>query len=336
MKNSILIFLIIVLAPFANATGLDYLLNGVTTPVKVDTATPANSKPYPFMYLNPSGVRAELGTEATLQTINTSVLGVDTKLQGIDFATEATLSAINTKVATEATLANLNSKDFATSAKQDTGNASLASIDGKTPALVGGKVPVDVTFPAAQSVTQGTTPWVVDGSAVTQPVSAASLPLPTGAATETTLSSLNSKVSQNFGAETSAVRTAAQIGNASGSADFGSGTASAQTLRVVLPTDQSPIATKTPVNTQASTVTITNVTTTAQSVSVPTGAVGFKIYALDTNTANLRVVLGGTATASTGIQLQPGRSEDFNVATAISVIAESGTGQGVVVIWIIP
>ncbi len=31
----------------------------------------------------------------------------------------------------------------ATSAKQDTGNTSLSSIDGKLPALVGGKVPVD-------------------------------------------------------------------------------------------------------------------------------------------------------------------------------------------------
>lgn len=48
--------------------------------------------------------------------------------------------------------------------KQDTGNNSLASIDGKLPALVGARVPVD-------------------GSGVTQPVSAAALPLPTGAAT---------------------------------------------------------------------------------------------------------------------------------------------------------
>jgi len=53
-----------------------------------------------------------------------------------------------------------------TSAKQDTGNTSIASIDAKTPALVTGRIPVD-------------------GSAVTQPVSAASLPLPTGAARET-------------------------------------------------------------------------------------------------------------------------------------------------------
>ena len=39
----------------------------------------------------------------------------------------------------------------------------------------------------AAVVTQGTVPWIVDGSAVTQPVSAAALPLPTGAATDLTL-----------------------------------------------------------------------------------------------------------------------------------------------------
>lgn len=52
----------------------------------------------------------------------------------------------------------------ATSAAQATGNASLSSIDTKTPALASGRVPVD-------------------GSGVTQPISAAALPLPSGAAT---------------------------------------------------------------------------------------------------------------------------------------------------------
>lgn len=51
-----------------------------------------------------------------------------------------------------------------TSANQDTEITSLASIDGKTPALVAGRVPVDP-------------------SGVTSPVSVASLPLPSGAAT---------------------------------------------------------------------------------------------------------------------------------------------------------
>ena len=67
-----------------------------------------------------------------------------------------------------------------TSALQTSGNASLTSIDGKLPALVGGKVPVDVTFPA------------------TQAISAVSLPLPTGAATESTLSALNTKIPSNL------------------------------------------------------------------------------------------------------------------------------------------
>lgn len=76
----------------------------------------------------------------------------------------------------------------ATAARQDTGNNTLSSIDGKTPALVSGRIPVD-------------------GSAVTQPISAVSLPLPTGAstaanqatlistvATEVTLALLNNKI----------------------------------------------------------------------------------------------------------------------------------------------
>ena len=63
-----------------------------------------------------------------------------------------------------------------TEANQTTGNSSLSSIDTKTPALVSGRVPVD-------------------GSAVTQPISAASLPLPAGAATQATLSSIDAKFS---------------------------------------------------------------------------------------------------------------------------------------------
>lgn len=53
-----------------------------------------------------------------------------------------------------------------------------------------------------------------------------------GFATETTLSALNAKVANNFGASIGAVRSASQIGNAGGAADFNSGADSAQTLRV--------------------------------------------------------------------------------------------------------
>lgn len=125
-----------------------------------------------------------------------------------------------------------------TSANQTTTNASIASVDTKTPALgqalAAASTPVVLTaaqittltplasvgvnnFPASQAVTgtffQATQPvsiatmpsTPVTGTffQATQPVSAAALPLPTGAATETTLSALNTKVTAvNTGAVT--------------------------------------------------------------------------------------------------------------------------------------
>lgn len=70
----------------------------------------------------------------------------------------------------------------ATSALQDTANVSLSRIDGKIPALVAGRTPVD-------------------GSGVTQPVSASSLPLPTGAATEATLAAASGKLPASLGSK---------------------------------------------------------------------------------------------------------------------------------------
>lgn len=120
----------------------------------------------------------------------------------------------------------------ATSALQTSGNASLTSIDSKltSPLTVTGPltdtqlratpVPISgtVTTSSASSGVVGSTAPLnatqfggsdgtnlravkvsstgvvsVDGSATTQPVSAASLPLPTGAATETTLAAINTK-----------------------------------------------------------------------------------------------------------------------------------------------
>jgi hypothetical protein len=120
----------------------------------------------------------------------------------------------------------------ATAAKQDTGNASLASIDSKltSPLTVTGPltdvqlrasaVPVSLTsttitgsvavtgpltntelratpVPVSGTVTAnaGTGTFTVDGSAVTQPVSAASLPLPTGASTSALQTAGNASLS---------------------------------------------------------------------------------------------------------------------------------------------
>lgn len=72
----------------------------------------------------------------------------------------------------------------ATSANQITVNNSLSNIDGKLPGLIASRIPVD-------------------GSGVTQPISVSVLPLPSGASTETTLSSLNTKVPSGLTVSTS-------------------------------------------------------------------------------------------------------------------------------------
>ncbi len=116
----------------------------------------------------------------------------------------------------------------ATAANQATEIASLASIDTKLTS------PLAVTGPLRDAQFRA--------SAV--PVSAASLPLPTGAATEANqnleinlLTSIDSTFANNYGAAGGAVRTASQIGNASGIADFNTGVTGAQTLRVTLASD---------------------------------------------------------------------------------------------------
>ena len=96
-----------------------FTLDGVSTDVSKDTITPANSKLLPT---------ENLIAQASLSSID----GKFTTLNAKDFATSAkqdtgnsSLSSIDSKFTT------LNAKDFATAAKQDTGNVSLNSIDGK-------------------------------------------------------------------------------------------------------------------------------------------------------------------------------------------------------------
>jgi hypothetical protein len=123
----------------------------------------------------------------------------------------------------------------ATSALQTSGNSTLTTISGQLPTTLGTKttansvavniasdqiVPVSGTITAAQStaanlaatVTQGpagASAWKVDGSAVTQPISATALPLPTGAATSANLTTVGSQTTKiNDGTNTATVKAA--------------------------------------------------------------------------------------------------------------------------------
>lgn len=123
--------------------------------------------------------------------------------------------------------------------------ATSLAISGKLPTVLGqtgmaGSLAVTIAndqsaIPASQSGT-----WNINNVSGT-------ISLPTGAATETTLSALNNKVANDYGVSTAAIRTSAQIGNASGVADFNTGATSAQTLRVTLANDSRPASGFTPI-----------------------------------------------------------------------------------------
>lgn len=194
-----------------------------------------------------------------------------------------------------------------TAANQATEIASLASIDGKLNSL-------------GQKTSAASVPVVIASDQSTIPVSAASLPLPTGAATEATLSSLNGKVNDNYGVATGAVRTAAQVGNTTGQADFNAGTTSAQTLRVVLPTDQSSIPVKAATPT-AGTVTQAAITvgTSAVRATVSGGAPSAtrSVLLISPDSASTAKFYIGSATvtnsgATRGFQLLGGDQVAFN------------------------
>ena len=179
-----------------------------------------------------------------------------------------------------------------TAANQTTGNSSLSSIDTKTPALVTGRIPVD-------------------GSAVTQPISAASLPLPAGAATQATLSSIDAKFSA-----------------------LGQNTMSASTP-VVLSSNHSDISVK---NKSSS---FSNITTTG-TTTIKSGAGILRRVVVNTrggitNTLTIYDNTSGSGTVIAAIDTVNGVSGNFeyNVAfsTGLTIVSASGTSANATVIY---
>jgi hypothetical protein len=111
-------------------------------------------------------------------------------------------------------------------------------------------------------------------------------------------------------------------------------TTGANSIPVVIASDQGALPTKSPVNATASGSSST-ISTTAGTLSAPSNTVGFILQNISTSTANVRYLVGGTAvTTSTGIQLAPGQDTGFVPAGSnISIIAESGT-QSYAVQWV--
>lgn len=214
-------------------------------------------------------------TAAAQATGNASLSSIDSKLTAPLSVTGPLTDAQLRASAVPVSAASLPlPSGAATSALQTTGNSSLSSIDTKTPALgqalAASSVPVVLTAAQLTTLTPLTSVTVtqatgtnlhttVDNFPATQPVSgtvaatqsgtwnitnvSGTVSLPTGASTAAnqateiaSLSSIDGKLADNFGAASGALRVAAIPGNASGIADFGAGAAGAQTPRVVLAT----------------------------------------------------------------------------------------------------
>lgn len=274
---------------------------------------------------------AEQQTQTThLSNIATSTAGILADTADIEIATEGMLlDTADIEIATEALAATVKTDGTAVSATavviagQDGTNAQTIKTDAA------GELQIDVlssalpagaaTLAEQQSQTALLTTIDADTSII-----------------NTEIVALNAKVNQGFGLSTVAIRTAAILGNASGVADFNAGTASAQTQRVVIATDQAAVSVTPTANTAGSFVSDTVDAATADNNSAPANAVGFILFADSDNTADLRVRLDGTnPTASVGMQLEPGRSIDFTPYTgAVRVISESGT-QAYQLNWVV-
>ena len=259
-----------------------------------------------------------------------------------------------------ALLTTINAKDFAT---QATLAALLTELEKKAdlsetqPVSISGSVPV--TGPLTDTQLRAT-PVPVSGTfyQATQPVSAASLPLPTGASTlaeqqtqTTRLNLLSTEAKQDAQAVlTGAVTETAPASDTASSGlngrlqriaqrltsligllptALGQGTM-AQSLRVVIASDQSALSVKPKAITASFDEKLT--LTTVDTFTAPANAIGGKIYAKTGNPGNVVFKQGGTATTTSGIFLESGRSEDLLNGSNVSVISESGT-NAVFIIW---
>ena len=209
-------------SPTAYAT-----LTGSSLNVNVSNATLAVTQSGTFNITNISGtVSLPTGAStATLQTTgNTSLNSIDTKTPALSSGrvpvesnlvqslTDTQLRASAVPVSFTRLASGTDSVTIVPSGTQTVSGTVTANI-GTTNGLaldatVDGLLKPSSTLNAVGSITNTvvvkadslinqTNAFKVDGSAVTQPISAASLPLPTGAATESTLAALNNKFNTN-------------------------------------------------------------------------------------------------------------------------------------------
>lgn len=154
-----------------------------------------------------------------------------------------------------------------TSALQTTGNTSIASIDTKTPTV--GQKAMAASSPIVIASDQSSIPVTGTFFQSTQPISAVSLPLPTGASTETTLAAMSAKLPTALGAKTTANSLAVNIASDQTVPVSIAATVAISAASLPLPTGAATSAAQTTAQTSLSSI-VTNTTGLALTGQLPT------------------------------------------------------------------
>ena len=187
--------------PTLNSGPAQYVRNGVNQSVAEDTVTPANSRPLPVKVLNASGATADFATEATLAGLSAKFgsLGQKAMTGSAPVVIASDQSAVpvsgpltdtQLRAAAVPVSGPLTDSQLRATAVPVSGPLTDSQLRA-TAVPVSGPLTDTQLRAAAVPVSGPLTDVQLRASAV--PVSAASLPLPAGAATETTLAGLSAK-----------------------------------------------------------------------------------------------------------------------------------------------
>lgn len=287
--------------------------------------------------------------------VNTSALPTGASTSALQTTGNTSLSSIDTKLTSQATAANQTAQSTLFGAVTETAPATdtaSSGLNGRLQRIAQRVTSLIALFPTALGQgTMATSMKVVlpsDQSAI--PVTMAAVP--TGGATsalQTTGNTSLGNIDTDIGATADAVATT----------DTGTFSLIALTKRVAqnittmsakLPTALgaqvagSSISVVQASSSSFSVVDLVRVPTYGQSLVItqataitltaPLTARTMKVQADNTNSVNLRYKIAATPTASSGHQLEPGRSEDWTVAGDVVVIAEStASDQKIYVTW---
>lgn len=303
--------------------------------------TTVNSGPIEF--LNSSGVPTVVSPTTPLPVDGSGTIQpVSGTVAVSNFPATQPISAVSLPLPTGA----------ATSANQTTEIAALdaietavANIPPQGQALAADSTPVVLPVDQITALTPPTTVTVTQATGTNLHTVVDSSALPSGAATSALQTQISNQLPASLGAKATAASLAVNIASdqvvpvsaTTLPLPTGAATSALQTTGNTSLATIAAAAGKQPINTNGSYAEIVNLTTTAQNFTAPTNAVGFVIEALSDNSNNIRYKMGATATTTSGMRLEPGRSENYNSGPAmtISVIAESGTTQIVAVQWIL-